>query len=97
MQQIPDNNDPNFGGVEALAEGAGVASYAGVPSSQAKASSFHNGLSREQEDAIDEIAIEISRLRSRIDQLGRSRCYSLAITKLEEAQHWIRARKVNAA
>lgn len=57
---------------------------------------FNNGLTPEHDDAIDDLQIELSRLRSRIEELGRHRTYSLAITKLEEAEHWLRARKHSA-
>lgn len=58
---------------------------------------FNNGLTPQQDDAIDEIQIEISRLTRRVEELGRHRSYSLAITKLEEARHWMRDRKSKPA
>lgn len=58
---------------------------------------FNNGLSPEQDDALDDLRIELVRLRGRIEELGRHRTYSLAITKIEEAEHWLRARKHTAA
>lgn len=54
---------------------------------------FNNGLSPAQDDALDDLHIELVRLRLRIEELGRHRTYSLAITKIEEAEHWLRARK----
>lgn len=54
---------------------------------------FNNGLTADHDDAIDDIMIDISRLKQRIGDLGNHRSYSLAVTKLEEAQHWIRDRK----
>lgn len=54
---------------------------------------FNNGLTREQDDEIDEIHIELGRLKARIEALGRHRSYSTAITKLDEGQHWLRDRK----
>ncbi len=54
---------------------------------------FDNGLTPEQDDAIDDLRVELVRLRVRIEQLGRHRTYSLAVTKIEEAEHWLRARK----
>lgn len=54
---------------------------------------FSNGLSPEHDDAIDDLMIDIVRMRLRIEELGRHRSYSLAVTKLEEASHWLRDRK----
>jgi len=54
---------------------------------------FNNGLTPDQEDALDDIILDISRLVWRIEGLGRHRSYSLAATKLEEAEHWMRDRK----
>ena len=54
---------------------------------------FTNGLTPEQDDAIDDIMIDIVRMRHRIEALGQHRSYSLALTKLEEASHWMRDRK----
>lgn len=58
---------------------------------------FLNGLSPEHDDAIDDIMIDISRLALRVEELGRHRSYSLAVTKLEEAKHWMRDRKYKSA
>lgn len=87
--QFPDE-DPNFGGVETPADRA-RATYGGVPTSQAKPQGFSNGLTAQQEDEIDDLTIMMSRVKHRIEVLGSSRCY------LEEAQHWLRFRKINAA
>jgi hypothetical protein len=57
---------------------------------------FSNGLSQDHDDKIDEIMIDIARLRQRVEELGNHRSYSLAITKLEEASHWMRDRKHKA-
>jgi hypothetical protein len=54
---------------------------------------FNNGLTPEQDDVIDDIMIDITRLILRVEELGRHRSYSLAATKLEEAKHWMRDRK----
>ena len=54
---------------------------------------FDNGLSDAQRDALDDIDIDISRLKMRVEELGRHRSYSLVVTKLEEAQHWLRDRR----
>lgn len=51
-----------------------------------------NGLTPQQEAEIDQITVEIHRLIGRIEALGRHRSCSLAVTKLDEARHWIRDR-----
>jgi hypothetical protein len=61
--------------------------------SEGQAMAFHNGRSPEQDDAIDDIQIEIVSLCSRIEALGKHRSCALAVTKLEEAMHWLRDRK----
>ena len=66
-------------------------------SSDSTASTFNNGLSHEQDDEIDNITIEISRLAERIETVGKHRSLSVAITKLDEARHWLRDRKHRAA
>ena len=60
-------------------------------------STFDNGLSADQDDAIDNAMIAISRLVIEIEAMGRHRSYSLAVTKLEEAKHWLHDRKHKAA
>ena len=57
---------------------------------------FNNGLTPEQDDAIDDAMIEVSRLISGVEDMGRHRSLSLAVTKLEEARHWLRDRKHKA-
>jgi hypothetical protein len=54
---------------------------------------FNNGLSPDQNDALDDAMIDVCRLIARIEDLGRHRSYSLAVTKLEEANFWLRDRK----
>lgn len=54
---------------------------------------FTNGLTPAQDDAIDDLMIELKRISLRIEELGRHRSYSLAVTKIEEANHWLRDRK----
>jgi len=54
---------------------------------------FDNGLTAKQDDQIDDIMIDLNRIEERINALGRHRSYSLAITKIEEAIHWLRDRK----
>ena len=58
---------------------------------------FSNGLTPEHDDKIDDLQIALVRIRQDIEALGRHRTYSLAITKIEEAEHWLRARKHTAA
>ena len=50
---------------------------------------FNNGLTVAQQDEIDDLRIEVSRIKDRISALGRHRNYSLAITKLDEASLWL--------
>jgi hypothetical protein len=58
---------------------------------------FSNGLSPEHDNKLDDLHIALVRIRHEIEELGRHRTYSLAITKIEEAEHWLRARKHTAA
>lgn len=55
-------------------------------------SGLDNGLTAEQGDALDDLRIELVRVRQRIEALGRHRSLSLAVTKIEEAEHWLRDR-----
>lgn len=61
--------------------------------SEGTAMTFHNGLTPEQDNKIDDLMIGLIRMRHEIEDLGRHRTYSLALTKIEEAEHWLRARK----
>lgn len=63
---------------------------------EATAMTFNNGLTTEQDDAIDELRLGLIRTRHEIEALGRHRTYSLALTKIEEAEHWLNARKHSA-
>lgn len=58
---------------------------------------FNNGLSSEHDDAIDDIMIDLVRINQRIEVLGRHRSYSLAVTQIEQAIHWMRDRKHKTA
>ena len=58
---------------------------------------FNNGLSLEQDDRLDDLIIAVSRLILEVEDLGRHRSYSLAVTKLDEAKHWLRDRKFRPA
>lgn len=64
--------------------------------SEPQAMTFSNGLTPEQDDKLDDLMIALTRTRLEIEELGRHRTYSLALTKIEEAQHWLRARKHSA-
>lgn len=66
-------------------------------SEQSKPVTFTNGLTPEQDDKIDNLMIGLIRIRLEIEELGRHRAYSLAITRIEEAEHWLQARKHQAA
>lgn len=57
---------------------------------------FSNGLSGDQQNEIDDITIELGRLQARIEALGRHRSYSTAITKVDEARHWLQDRRHRA-
>ncbi len=57
---------------------------------------FNNGLSSTQSNEIDDILMDISSLTLRVKDLGRHRSYSTAITKLDEARHWLNDRKHRA-
>jgi hypothetical protein len=54
---------------------------------------FNNGLSPDEDNEIDDIMIELQRIKGRIGKLEHHRSYSLAFTKVEEAFHWMRDRK----
>lgn len=58
---------------------------------------FDSGLSDQQDDEIDNLRIEIFRLKERVEALGRHRSCSTAITKLDEAGHWLWDRAHRAA
>lgn len=64
-----------------------------MPEQTSEPMAFDNGLTRIEDDEIDEIDIAMQRLVARIEALGRHRSYSLAITNLEQAFHWLRDRK----
>ncbi len=52
-----------------------------------------NELSDAEVDKLDEIQISLARIRHEIEELGEHRNYSMAITKIEEAEHWLHGRK----
>lgn len=58
---------------------------------------FSNGLSQAENDRIDDLIIDLTRIAMEIEGLPRHRSYSLAITKIDEARHWLRDRKSRAA
>ena len=58
---------------------------------------FSNGLSQAENDRIDDLIIDLTRIAMEIEWLPRHRSYSLAITKIDEARHWLRDRKSRAA
>ena len=53
---------------------------------------FDNGLTPSQQDELHDIQAALSTLAIRIEDLGRHRNYSTAITKLDEARFWLRDR-----
>ena len=60
-------------------------------------SAFFNGLTPDEANELTEIRIEIMKLIPRIERLPRHRSMSLAVTKLDEANHWLRDRSHRAA
>jgi hypothetical protein len=52
-----------------------------------------NGLTDSEINRIEDLIIDISRVIIKIETLGRHRSYSLAVTKLDEARHWLADRK----
>lgn len=61
-------------------------------SDEPNAMQFDNGMTDEERDRVDDLRIDIVRIKLGIEELGRHRSYSLAITKLDEAEHWLRDR-----
>lgn len=60
------------------------------------AMTLDNGLSRDEDDKLDDLRMDLARIRRQIEEMGRHRSYSLAVTKIEEADHWLRDRKNKA-
>lgn len=58
---------------------------------------LENGLTLEQDEEVAVIADELQILRERIDKLPRHRSLALAVTKLEEAEHWLADRRRKTA
>ena len=58
-----------------------------------EAMQFSNGLTNDQDDEIDGIRSALFDAKRRIEALGRHRNYSLAITKIEEADLWLNNRR----
>jgi hypothetical protein len=54
---------------------------------------FDNGMAPEEEIAVEDLSCEIATIILHIEDLPRHRSYALAITKLDEARHWLRDRK----
>lgn len=51
-----------------------------------------NGLTPDQERQIERADADITEIIMQVNTLPRHRSLSLAVTKLEEAQHWLRDR-----
>lgn len=62
-----------------------------------QAMAFNNALAKAENEEVDDIILEIANLALRIEELPRHRNYSLAITKLDEARHWLRDREYRPA
>lgn len=60
---------------------------------ESRAMTFDNGLTAANDDKIDDLLIALVNIRHEIEALGRHRSYALAVTKIEEAEHWLRDRK----
>ncbi|MGI9492185.1 MAG: hypothetical protein ACR2QF_07290 [Geminicoccaceae bacterium] len=56
--------------------------------------SVQNGLTESEEDRINEVLIDINMALGKIYGLPNHRSLSLAVTKLQESQHWLRDRLV---
>jgi hypothetical protein len=52
-----------------------------------------NAISLIEADHIDNLLIDICSIRLRMEELPRHRSYSLAMTKLEESEMWLKDRK----
>ncbi|MGI9485315.1 MAG: hypothetical protein ACR2RF_05415 [Geminicoccaceae bacterium] len=53
-----------------------------------------NGLTEAEQEGIKEILIKINIVLAEVYDLPKHRSLSLAITKLQESQHWLRDRLV---
>lgn len=63
--------------------------------SEAKA--FDNGLTPEERETLFELDTKIADLKFLVERtLPKHRSYSLVVTKLDEAQHWLRDRQHRA-
>ena len=58
---------------------------------------FDNGLTNEQQIEIDDLSFDLNRIKDKIKTLGRHRNYSLALTKLDEAEWWLANRTYQPA
>lgn len=54
---------------------------------------FQNGLTPDKERILDLIEIDLVRIITEINNTDRHRSCSLAVTKVEEAIHWLRDRR----
>ena len=61
-------------------------------SDQSTVHKFDHGLTTEQEDTISDLQSRISTIVQEVEALPRHRNLSLTITKLEEANLWLRNR-----
>lgn len=76
--------------------GPGMAA-ADLPASAMAPQAFDNGLGVDGELALDAALAKVRELTVIVSNLGRHRSYSLAITKLDEAGHWLLDRKTQTA
>jgi hypothetical protein len=52
-----------------------------------------SGLSSAELDKLEELQIGLMRIRRQLEELGEHKIYTLVSIKIEEAEHWLQARK----
>ncbi len=57
---------------------------------------FDHGLTDAQVDLLDEMRMALGRMIQDLETLPRHRSLSLAVTKIDEASHWLRDRQHRA-
>jgi hypothetical protein len=59
----------------------------------ARGHEVHTGLTETLDDELDQLQLEIARLAARVSAFPPHRSLELAVTKLDEARHWLRDRQ----
>jgi hypothetical protein len=54
---------------------------------------LHTGLTKTLDEELDHMQVEIARLAARVSAFPPHRSLSLAVTRLDEARHWLRDRQ----